>query len=176
MRHDHAVPILADRSRRLAIDYFVAGNAAPLLLKSSLISPVHRRVPLDLVVVPVLTGGTVTGLSIHAGLWTSAALNAPPRSVPVLRQRLAASEQKFGFDPTGHTGKALTHAIATLPHDVMVAVGAAAMEELALTAMSLADRPRPKLVLTPSPLGRHLYAFVWLPRDELTTARRTAIA
>ncbi|PCG14549.1 MAG: glutamate dehydrogenase [Sphingomonas sp.] len=176
MRHDHAVPVLADRSRRLAIDYFVAGNAAPLLLKSSLISPVHRRVPLDLVVVPVMTGGTVTGLSIHAGLWTSAALNAPPRSVPVLRQRLAASEEKFGFDPAGHTGKALTHAIATLPHDVMVAVGAAAMEELALTAMSLADRPRPKLVLTPSPLGRHLYAFVWLPRDELTTARRTAIA
>lgn len=173
--NEHEVPILADRSRRLAIDYFSAGNAAPLLLKSSLISPVHRRVPLDLLVVPIHTGGRVTGLSIHAGLWTSAALNAPPRSVPVLRQRLAASEAKFGFDPAGHTGKALTHAIATLPHDLMIAVDAASMEELALTAMSLADRPRPKLVLVPSPLGRHLYAFVWLPRDELTTARRVAI-
>ncbi|WP_375250115.1 NAD-glutamate dehydrogenase [Sphingomonas sp.] len=175
-RHEHEVPLLAERSKRLSIDYFTAGNAAPLLLKSSLISPVHRRVPLDLLVVPLQTGGRVVGLSIHAGLWTSAALNAPPRSVPVLRQRLAASEAKFGFDPTGHTGKALTHAIATLPHDLMIAVDAAGMEELALTAMSLADRPRPKLVLVPSPLGRHLYAFVWLPRDELTTARRTAIA
>ncbi|WP_028966805.1 NAD-glutamate dehydrogenase [Sphingomonas phyllosphaerae] len=173
--NEHEVPILADRSRRLAIDYFTAGNSAPLLLKSSLISPVHRRVPLDLLVVPLHTGGRVTGLSIHAGLWTSAALNAPPRSVPVLRQRLAASEAKFGFDPAGHTGKALTHAIATLPHDLMTAIGAASMEELALTAMSLADRPRPKLVLVPSPLGRHLYAFVWLPRDEMTTARRVAI-
>lgn len=174
-RNAHDVPILAERSRRLAIDYFAAGNSAPLLLKSSLISPVHRRVPLDLLVVPLATAGKVTGLSIHAGLWTSAALNAPPRSVPVLRQRLAASEAKFGFDPAGHTGKALTHAIATLPHDLMIAVDAASMEELALTAMSLADRPRPKLVLVPSPLGRHLYAFVWLPRDELTTARRVAI-
>ncbi|MBK7285343.1 MAG: NAD-glutamate dehydrogenase [Sphingomonadales bacterium] len=25
-------------------------------------------------------------------------------------------------------------------------------------------------------VGRHLFAFVWLPRDELTTARRVAIA
>lgn len=174
-RNEHEVPLLAERSRRLAVEYFTAGNAAPLLLKSSLISPVHRRVPLDLLVVPLVTGGTVTGLSIHAGLWTSAALNAPPRSVPVLRQRLAASEAKFGFDPAGHTGKALTHAIATLPHDLMIAVDAAGMEELALTAMSLADRPRPKLVLARSPLGRHLYAFVWLPRDEMTTARRVAI-
>ena len=41
--------------------------------------------------------------------------------------------------------------------------------------MSLADRPRPKLVLAQSILGRHLFAFVWLPRDELTTARRLAI-
>jgi glutamate dehydrogenase len=28
----------------------------------------------------------------------------------------------------------------------------------------------------PGTLGRHLYAFTWLPRDELTTARRKAIA
>ena len=175
MRHDHRVPVLAERSRRLAIDWFAAGNAAPLLLKSSRLSPVHRRVPLDLLVTPLMTGGRITGLSIHAGLWTSAALNAPPRSVPVLRQRLAASEARFGFDPAGHTGKALTHAIATLPHDVMIAVDATSMEELALAAMSLADRPRPKLVLVPSPLGRHLYAFVWLPRDDMTTARRVAI-
>jgi glutamate dehydrogenase len=31
--------------------------------------------------------------------------------VPVLRTRLAALEKKFGFDPKGHTGKALTHAL-----------------------------------------------------------------
>lgn len=171
----HDVPILAERSRQLAVDYFQSGGPAPLLLKSSLISPVHRRVPLDLVVAPLATAGRVTGLSIHSGLWTSAALNAPPRSVPRLRQRLAEFEAKFGFDPTSHTGKALTHALASLPHDLVTGVSAEALEELALTAMSLADRPRPKLVLVPSPLGRHLFAFVWLPRDDVTTARRVAI-
>lgn len=174
-RHEHTVPILAERSRVLAAEYLAGGHSAPLLLKSSLLSPVHRRVPLDLLVVPLFTAGRVTGLSIHAGLWTSAALNAPPRSVPVLRQRLAAFEAKFGFDPAGHAGKALTHAMASLPHDLLVAIDPAGVETLALTAMSLADRPRPRLVLLRSALDRHLFAFAWLPRDELSTARRIAI-
>jgi len=169
------VPLLAEISRALALDWFEQGGAAPLLLKSNCISTVHRRVPLDLVLVPIRTGKRVTGLSIHAGLWTSAALNAPAETVPVLRARLADLESKFGFDPKGHTGKALAHALGELPHDLTTAFTEGALEELALTAMSLADRPRPKLVLIPSQLGRHLFAFVWLPRDDLTTVRRVAI-
>src|SRR3546814_8948576 len=74
-------------------------------------------------------------LSIHAGLWTSAALNAPPQNVPVLRTRLTALEAKFGFDPKGHTGKALTHALTQLPHDLVTAFTPDSLETLALTSM-----------------------------------------
>ncbi|HEX8421714.1 MAG TPA: NAD-glutamate dehydrogenase domain-containing protein, partial [Sphingomonas sp.] len=175
-RNDHRVPILAEASRALAIDWFEGGGDAPLLLKSSLISTVHRAVPLDLVVVPLIDAGKVTGLSIHSGLWTSAALATRPRDIPVLRARLAELEAKVGFDPKGHAGKALTHALTALPHDIVIGFSPAQLEDLALTAMSLADRPRPALVLVQSALGRHLFAFAWLPRDELTTARRVAIA
>ena len=177
-RNAHATPILAEASQTLAAAWFDGDGDdrnAPLLLKSSLIATVHRSVPLDLVVLPVKVDGMVTGLSIHAGLWTSAALAAPPRDVPVLRARLAALEAKFEFDRKGHTGKALTHALTALPHDLVVAFAPDALETLALTAMSLADRPRPALVLVQSALGRHLFAFVWLPRDEVTTSRRVAI-
>ena len=175
VRHPHETPVLAEANRALAIRWFEEGNDAPLLLKSSLISTVHRAVPLDLVLVPVMEAGEVVGLSIHAGLWTSAALSAKPRDIPVLRARLSALEAKFGFDPKGHTGKALTHALTALPHDLVVAFAPDALEEVVLTAMSLADRPRPALVLVKSALGRHLFAFAWLPRDDLTTARRVAI-
>ncbi|WP_353203898.1 NAD-glutamate dehydrogenase domain-containing protein [Sphingomonas sp.] len=174
-RNPHPVPLLAEASRALAMRWFTDGGVAPLLLKSNLISGVHRHVPLDLAVVPVRDKGKVSGLSIHAGLWTSAALNAAPQQVPVLRTHLAALEAKFGFNPKSHTGKALTHALTGLPHDLITAFTPEALEEVALTAMSLADRPRPKLVLVRSVLGRHLFAFVWLPRDDLTTARRIAI-
>ncbi|MGN6375635.1 MAG: NAD-glutamate dehydrogenase [Sphingomonas sp.] len=174
-RNAQPVPILADASRERALAWFENGGEAPLLLKSNLISSVHRHVPLDLAVVPIHAGEAIVGLSIHAGLWTSAAMNARPQEVPVLRARLAQLEAKFGFDPKGHTGKALTHALAALPHDLVTAFAPDALEELALTAMSLADRPRPKLVIIRSTLGRHLFAFVWLPRDELSTVRRVAI-
>ncbi|WP_298675787.1 NAD-glutamate dehydrogenase domain-containing protein [uncultured Sphingomonas sp.] len=174
-RNRHKVPLLADRSLELALEWLAKGGDAPLMLKSTLISPVHRRVPIDLIIVPIIEGGKYAGLSIHAGLWTSAALAAPPRAVPVLRQRLAEMEAKFGFDPTGHTGKALAHAMGALPHDLVIAFDPESLERLALIAMSIADRPRPKLVLVRSPLGRQMFGFVWLPRDELTTARRVAI-
>src|SRR3546814_17407490 len=92
------------------------GDEPPLLLKSNLISTVHRAVPLDLAVVPIIENGKIAGLSIHAGLWTSAALNAPPQNVPVLRTRLTAPEAKFGFDPKGPTGNAPPHPLTQLPH------------------------------------------------------------
>ncbi len=155
-----------------AIDELVSGRRSLLLLKADRISPVHRRVPLDVVMV-ARPDGT---LSIHTGLWTSAALRAPAEEVPILRQRLVALDKELGFAPSSHGGKALAHAISTLPHDLLISLDPAEVREAATTAMSLADRPRPTLQLLPGALGRHLYAFTWLPRDELTTARRKAIA
>jgi glutamate dehydrogenase len=175
LRHDLETPVLAEGSRKAAIDYFENGGEAPLLLKSNSISTVHRRVPLDIVVVPITAGSRVTGLSIHAGLWTSAALFAAPEEVPLLRARLEGLERKFGFDPKGHTGKAMAHALTALPHDLTTAFDPESLERLVLTSMSVADRPRSKLVLVRSLLGRHLFAFVWLPRDEVTTTRREAV-
>ncbi len=174
LRTDPA-PLWSDRARAAAFAWFDAGHRAPLLVKAKRDATVHRRVALDLVVVPVVAGGKVAALSVHAGLWTSAALRAAPEAVPLLRARLAAIEARHGFHPAGHAGKALRHALGTLPHDLTVSLAEPDLETLALTAMSLADRPRPKLVLAPAPFNRHLFAFVWIPRDELNTARREAI-
>jgi glutamate dehydrogenase len=158
-----------------AIGWFEQGGTAPLMVKADAIATVHRRAPLDMIIVPLRDGKEVVGLSIHVGLWTSAAMRATSEEVPVLRARLAALEHKLGFDPKGHAGKALRHALSDLPHDLLTTLPAERIEQLVLTAMSLADRPRPRLELLASALDRHLFAFVWLPRDLLTTARRIAI-
>lgn len=144
---------------------------AVLALKADRLSPVHRRVPLDVLIVRREDGS----LSVHAGLWTSAALRSPPTEIPVIRRRLAELDSELRFAPASHGAKALAHAISTLPHDLLVSFDAAMVREAAVTAMSLADRPRPALLLLPGALRRHLFAFVWLPRDELTTTRRHAI-
>ncbi len=148
---------------------------APLIVKANRIARVHRRVPLDLFIVPVLEGGKVVALSVHAGVWTSAALAATPDRIPRMRSQLDALMVKFGFAPNGHAGKALAHALTALPHDLLISFDEADLERVATTMMSLIDRPRPRLALVAAPLGRHLFAFVWLPRDVQSTELRLRV-
>jgi glutamate dehydrogenase len=156
---------------KAAIEHLTGTEGPALILKADRLSPVHRRVPLDVVMVRRPDGF----VSVHCGLWTSAALREPAEDVPVLRGRLAALDRELGYSPSSHGGKALAHAISTLPHDLLISFDAQEVRQAALTAMSLADRPRPKMLLLTGALQRHLYAFVWLPREQLTTARRLAI-
>src|SRR3954470_21713459 len=159
-----------------AMRYLEQGGEQPLMAKAERKSTVHRRVPLDLVVVPVCEGGKVAGIGVHAGLWTSEALRVPPEEVPVLRRRLKQLDEDFGFDPKGHSGKALRHSVASLPRDLLLTIGHDDLRALVMIAMSLADRPRPALLQVRSILKGQLFSFVWLPREELTTTRRMAIA
>jgi glutamate dehydrogenase len=159
-----------------AIRYFERGGAVPLMAKAERKSTVHRRVPLDLIVVPIREGGKITGIGVHAGLWTSQSLIQPTEEVPVLRRRLEELDREFGFDPKGHSGKALRHALGSVPRDLLVNLSEESGRDLVTMAMSLADRPRPALLLVRSILKGHMFAFVWLPRDELNTERRLAIA
>ncbi|HEY1125698.1 MAG TPA: NAD-glutamate dehydrogenase domain-containing protein, partial [Sphingobium sp.] len=167
--------LLADATIAAIFDWYEKGHDGLLVLKSNRVSRVHRTVLIDLFVVPVRESGKLTALSIHAGLWTSAALSAPCEIVPILRDTLSGLMARFAYNPSGHAAKALAHVLTHLPHDIMLALPAEARERLALTAMSLADRPRSKIELVADTLGRHLFAFVWLPRDDVSTARREAI-
>jgi len=159
-----------------AIRYFEQGGDVPLIAKAERRSTVHRRVPLDLIVVPIREDGKITGIGVHAGLWTSQALIQPTEEVPVLRRRLLELDEAFGFDPKGHSGKALRHALGSVPRDLLVNLSPESGRDLVTMAMSLADRPRPALLLVRSILKGHMFAFVWLPRDELNTERRLAIS
>ena len=148
---------------------------SPLIVKANRQALVHRRVPLDLFMVPVFEERRLVALSIHAGIWTSAALGAPPAEVPKLRRHLAAIMDELHFNPQSHDGKALVHALTTLPHDLVIGFSGDDVARVATTMMALADRPRPRAALVMAPLHRHLFAFVWLPRDMLSTDTRLQI-
>ena len=171
--------LLAPASFERAFKWFEShrkGNAqAPLIIKANRVSNVHRRVPLDLFIVPVIEHGTVVALSVHAGVWTSAALAASPDRIPRMRSQLAKLMTRFGFDPVGHAGKSLVHALTALPHDLLIGFAEPDLARIATAMMSLVDRPRPKLALVKAPLARHLFAFVWLPRDNLSTTLRVDV-
>ena len=173
-------PASFDRAFKWFDSHRKGHGQAPLIIKANRVSNVHRRVPLDLFIVPVIEDGpngikVVVALSVHAGVWTSAALAAPPDRIPRMRSQLALLMTRFGFDPVGHAGKSLVHALTALPHDLLIGFADADLARIATAMMSLVDRPRPKLALVKAPLARHLFAFVWLPRDILSTALRLEI-
>ncbi len=147
-----------------------------LIVKANRVANVHRRVPLDLFIVPLRNeSGRVEALSIHAGVWTSAALASPPHKVPGLRIALERLTQGLGFEPSSHAGKALVHALTALPHDLLTSFNEADVARVATAMMSLVDRPRPRLILVEAPLARHRFAFVWLPRELVSTQARLQI-
>ncbi|MEO1221416.1 MAG: glutamate dehydrogenase, partial [Pseudomonadota bacterium] len=151
-----AKSILADTSYELAFEWFEEGGPERHLLavKANQVSNVHRRVPLDVFLVPIREGSKVTALCVHAGVWTSAALTTPPASVPAVRKTLAGMTDRLGIDLKGHAGKALTHAFSALPSDLLVTFQEEDTARLATAMMSLVDRPRPRVILVKSPLGR----------------------
>ena len=167
--------LLSAESQNRAFKWFRSGGGSPLVIKSNQLSTVHRQVLMDLILTPVRDDDKIVGISITAGLWTSAALAAPPEKIPVLRAQMNRLFEKFGFSESGHAGKSLTHSLTALPHDLIVTFKQEELEKLALISMSLVDRPRPKLHSVSSPLARHLFVFVWLPRDQLSTQRRENI-
>ncbi|KLE34243.1 NAD-glutamate dehydrogenase [Aurantiacibacter luteus] len=152
-----------------------APGKVPLIIKANRLSKVHRRVPLDLFIVPLFEDGRVAALSIHAGIWTSAALVSPPETVPVLRQQLKAIMERMDFEPGSHDYKSLVHALTTLPHDLIIGFSDEDITRVATAMMGLADRPRPRATLVKAPLGRHLFGFVWLPRDTMSTQVRLGV-
>lgn len=88
--------ILADASYDRAFAWFdepcTDRNLRDLLvIKANRLLIVHRRAPLDLFIVPIREGRAVTALSVHAEVWTSAALDTPPGDVPMLRKALTYS-------------------------------------------------------------------------------------
>ena len=171
--------LLAEETLARAFAWFDAAQgraaAAPLIVKANRVARVHRRVPLDLFLVPVFDGGRVAALSIHAGIWTSAALATPPDHMPVLRRQLADILQRHGLAHGSHDAKGLVHALTALPHDLLISFPVDDVERVATTMMALTDRPRPRLVLVQAPLDRHIFAFVWLPRDLLGNSIRAQV-
>jgi glutamate dehydrogenase len=168
--------LVADETLARAFAWFdEARGAVPLIVKANRLARVHRRVPLDLFFVPVVENGKVAALSVHAGMWTSAGLSTKPEHVPQLRRHLAAIAARFGFQPGGHDAKALVHALTVLPHDLVIGFSGDDLARVTTAMMAVVDRPRPRVVLVMAPLRRHLFAFVWLPRDAMSTAVRQQI-
>ena len=139
----------------------------PLIVSKSVRrATVHRSTHMDVLLVKRFAGGETAGLHAFHGLYTSAALNRPPMTVPLLRRKVARAIARAGFAPAGHDGKALQHVLDTFPRDELFGYDDDGLLETCLAILHLRQTPRVRLFARGDGSGRGVSCLVFMPRDR----------
>lgn len=152
-------------------------EAGPLAVaKANMRSTVHRPQHCDVAIVKQSRpDGTVEAVHLFLGLFASSAYNRNPRSIPYLREKVAAVLARAGLDPATHDGRRLTNILETYPRDELFQ---ASVEELLAAAkgmLALQERQRVALFVRADRFGRFVSAIVFVPRDRMDTRLRQTI-
>ena len=160
-----------------AVRAFLGGPLVLLIAKADRVSTVHRRVPMDVIIVKHFgPDGRLEGEHRFAGLFTSVAYNRSPRDIPVLRRKLAQAVAGAGFDPRSHAGKATLHILETFPRDELFQYDGASLLRTVLGILHLQERPRTALFVRADALGRSVTCQVFTPRERYDSALRQRFA
>ncbi|GJD63267.1 NAD-glutamate dehydrogenase [Methylobacterium frigidaeris] len=175
---DPAVEVLRRGDAMVAVTpeirAFLEGPEALLVTKASLRSRVRRQAHLDMVAIKLFTGdGQLSGELRLVGLFTGSAYASRAEEVPYLRRKVAAVLAKAGLDPTSHAGRSLVHVLETYPRDDLFQIEPGLLLRFALAIVSLADRPRVRVLARPDKFGRFVSLIAYLPKDR-TDARLQA--
>ena len=153
------------------------GDLVPLRAKRELLvvtkanrrSTVHRPGYLDYIVVKEFDRrGRLTGEAQFLGLWTSNTYHADPRTVPLMRLKVARVIAAFPFRPSSHDSKRLVSILDNLPRDELFQASIAELTRCARAVLALHDQPRGVcLVLRRDEMRRFWSCLVYLARERL---------
>ena len=153
-----------------------ARSPTPLVVtKSNERSTVHRPAMLDHVGIKVFdASGRPKSERRFLGLFTSSAYYQSPRTIPLLRMKIATIMSESGLDARGHRGKSLQHILDTLPRDDLLQASLDELRTISFGILSLEQRHKLKVFCRRETFGRYYSCLVYLPRDQYNArARRT---
>ncbi|MBV9348812.1 MAG: NAD-glutamate dehydrogenase [Pseudolabrys sp.] len=147
-----------------------------IVAKANVRSLVHRRVHLDYIGVKRFdAAGRLVGEFRIVGLFTSTAYTRPARSIPYLRRKLGAVERRAGFDPAGHSGKALANVIEQYPRDELFQIDEDTLYSFAIKILELDEHPRVRVLARRDRFDRFVSVLVFVPRERFDSHVRGAI-
>ncbi len=145
----------------------------PLIVtKASVRSRVHRRVHLDYVGVKLFEDGRLAGELVLVGLFTATAYTQSVVHVPFLRRKVARVLEKAGFDPSGHSGRALMNVLENYPRDEILQLDDDTLLRFAREILGIYERPRVKALARLDPYERFVSVLVFVPKDRYDTEVR----
>jgi glutamate dehydrogenase len=153
--------------------------AAPTLLivtKATVRSRVHRRIHMDYVGVKRFDhAGKLVGEFRIVGLFTSTAYTRSTREIPYLRRKVAAVLARAGFDPDGHSGKALVNVLENYPRDELFQLDEDTLFHFAMAVLQLDERPRVRVLPRRDRFDRFVSILVYVPRERYDSEVRKEI-
>ncbi len=148
-----------------------------VLTKANSRATVHRPSYLDYVGVKKFgADGQVIGERRFLGLYTTAAYKESARDIPTLRGKVDQIMARAGFPPDSHDAKALLEILESYPRDSLFQADVDDLFEVAMGILSLGERQRVRLFVTPDPLDRFVECLVCIPRDRFNTENRERVA
>ena len=140
------------------------------LTKTNRRATVHRPSYMDYIGVRRLNAkGEVIGEHRFLGLYTSAAYNRNPRSIPILRRKIDQVLKRAHLPPTSHAHKALVNVLETYPRDELFQISAEELHDIAIGVLHLQERQRVRLFVRRDPFRRFVSCLVFTPRDRYNT-------
>ena len=156
----------------------VSDGRLPLVVmtKSSSLSPVHRRVHMDVVAIRILDAeGRSIGEHRFLGLLTHSAMRASVHETPLIRVKATAVRQALDVVEGSHTDRDLDQFLETLPRDELFQSSGHHLREVAAGVLQLQGRRRTRIFIRIDDDQRYVVALVYLPRDRYTTVVRQRI-
>ncbi len=153
------------------------GEMPVLITKSARISQVHRRVPMDLIIIRRFDDkGRIAGETHLLGLFASSAYVRAARDIPLVRRKIARALRRSGLDPANHMGKALLNILETFPRDELFELDVETLLDVAMGILRLEERPRPRIFIWRGCAARFVSAFAFIPRDRFNTRIRRTVS
>jgi glutamate dehydrogenase len=147
-----------------------------IVTKAAVRSRVHRRVHMDYIGIKRFAAdGKLIGERRIVGLFTSTAYTCATRSIPYLRRKVDAVVRRAGFDPEGHSGKALVNVLESYPRDELFQIDEDTLYHFALVVLQLDERPRIRVLPRRDRFDRFVSILVYVPRDRFGSGVRMAI-
>ncbi|MDP2411616.1 MAG: NAD-glutamate dehydrogenase [Pseudolabrys sp.] len=147
-----------------------------IVSKGNVYARVHRRVHLDYVGVKRFdAAGNLVGEFRIVGLFTSTAYTRNAHGIPYLRRKIAAIEQRAGFNAGSHSGKSLANVLEQYPRDELFQIDEDTLYDFALAILQLDERPRVRVLARRDRFDRFVSVLVFVPRERYDSAIRVRI-
>jgi len=168
-KHKYPLSILPRPAQKFAL----SNTSIITLSKTRTLSNVHRPAYIDYIGVKKFNSrGGVIGEHRFYGLYTAAAYNLSPLSIPFLRNKVKSVMKLSGLSPHGHDCRVLAQILQTYPRDELFQISDAKLLEISMGILHMQERPAVRLFVRKDPFGRFFSCIVFVPKELYTTRLR----